>query len=254
MVNTLNVQFPTKGGMLLSGRLDLPKNAKPEGYAIYSHCFTCGKNISSASRISKNLAKHGIACLRFDFRGIGDSEGDFSDHNYSHSVEDIIAASEFLEKEYEPAKILIGHSFGGIATLGACNKIDSVKAVITLASPSHPSHILNHFECHVDEIIKNGKGEVEILGKKLTLSKEFVEDVKAADPLGGLKKARKAFLIFHSPLDKTVGIDSASEIFQAIKHPKSFVSLDYADHLITKKVDAEYVSEICYHLGKRYMG
>src|SRR5690606_38901109 len=132
--------------------------------------------------------------------------------------------------------------------------IESAKAVITIAAPSHPSHILRHFDCKVDEILDVGSGEVEILGKKLCITKEFILDAQANDPLVGIDKVRKAFLIFHSPLDKTVGIESASKIFSSIKHPKSFVSLDYADHLITQKEDAEYVAEICYHLGRRYIG
>lgn len=252
MSKTINVEILTGNNLKLSGRLDIPRDKKIEAYAIYSHCFTCGKNIASASRISKKLASLGIACLRFDFRGIGDSEGDFSEHNYTSSVDDIVSAAKFLEENFEAPKILIGHSFGGIATLGACSKIESIDAVMTIAAPSHPSHILNHFECHVDEIIKNGKGKVKILGKELELSKDFILDVQNAKPFEGIKNSRKAFLIFHSPLDTTVGIESASEIFMSLKHPKSFVSLDYADHLITKKEDAEYVAEICYHLGKRY--
>lgn len=253
MSKTISVEFTNFKGLRISGRLDLPKNQEPEGFAIYSHCFTCGKNISAASRISKKLAKHGIACLRFDFSGIGESEGEFSEHNYSSSVQDILSASKFLEENYQAPKLLVGHSFGGIATLGASKLIDSIKAVITIAAPSHPDHILNHFDCQVSEILESGQGEVEILGKKLILTKEFIEDVRAGNPLVEISKTRKAYLIFHSPLDSTVGIESASEIYSALKHPKSFVSLDYADHLISRKEDAEYVAEMCYHLGKRYM-
>lgn len=253
MAKTINVEFKNDKGLKISGRLDVPKDQEPEGYAIYSHCFTCGKNISAASRISKALANHGIACLRFDFSGIGESEGEFSDHNYSSSVKDILSAAKFLEENYDAPKLLIGHSFGGVATLGASKIIDDIKAVITIAAPSHPDHILSHFDCQVEEILKDGQGEVEILGKKLVLTKEFIEDVRKGNALEGIDKTRKAYLIFHSPLDSTVGIESASEIYGALKHPKSFVSLDYADHLISKKEDAEYVAEMCYHLGKRYM-
>lgn len=252
MAKTVSVEFKNSKNYNLSGRLDLPKDSRPEGFAIYSHCFTCGKNISAASRISKSLADHGIACLRFDFTGIGDSEGDFSEHNFSSSIDDICSAAKFLKEYYEAPQLLIGHSFGGICTLHASKLIDSAKAIITIASPSHPSHILNHFDCHIDNILENGSGEVDILEKKLTLSADFIRDVQAAEPLKDIDKTRKAYLIFHSPLDKTVGIHSASEIFVALKHPKSFVSLDYADHLISKREDAEYVAEMCYHLGKRY--
>lgn len=231
----------------------MPKHQEASAFAIYCHCFTCGKNISAASRISKRLAEHGIACLRFDFRGNGESEGVFADHNYSSSIEDILACNQYLTDNFQAPGLLIGHSFGGIASLGACQYLPSVKAVISIASPSHPSHILGHFSCQVDEILKNGHAEVEIMGKKLQLSKGFIDDINKAEPLKDLKKVKKAFLIFHSPLDETVGIESASEIFTALKHPKSFVSLDYADHLITKKSDAEYVADICYQLGKRYL-
>lgn len=251
MSKTINISFKNSLNQTIDARLDLPKDSEVIAFAIYAHCFSCGKNIAAASRISKNLASLGIACLRFDFNGVGDSEGRFEDSNFSSYVEDVKAAAKYLTENHQAPRLLIGHSFGGVTVLEASKCINCIKLVVTIASPATPQHLLNHFKNQIEQIKKDGSAKVNILGKELVITKQFVEDAEKQDVLNGLNKQDVSYLILHSPFDKTVGIENAAQIYQALKHPKSFISLDYADHLISSKEDAYYCADMIFHLTKR---
>ena len=240
---TRQFDFKNKENQVLSGRIELPSE-KPRAMAIMAHCFTCSKDSIAAARISRNLSELGIGVLRFDFTGLGNSEGEFANTNFSSNVQDLISAYEALTKEYQPPTILIGHSLGGAAVLKASLELDLVKAVVTIGAPSDTQHVKNFFESQVEKIKSEGKAEVNLAGRKFTIKKQLIDDLNEQTILVGLSHSKKAYLIMHSPTDNTVSIDSAARIFQAVKHPKSFISLDGTDHLLSKAKDAEYVSQV----------
>lgn len=245
------IEFLGAHGVMLAARLDLPEG-KPRAYALFAHCFTCSKDVFAASRICAELTENGIAVLRFDFTGLGASEGDFANTNFSSNIADLLAAADWLAREREPAKLLIGHSLGGAAVLAAAGRIDSVQAVVTIAAPADPAHVTKLFAEHRDEIEAAGEAEVHLVGRPFRIRKQFLDDIgghRLEDKIAGL---RRALLIFHSPHDTLVGVENAGRIFAWAKHPKSFISLDDADHLLTKKEDALYVARMIAAWTSRY--
>lgn len=204
-----------------------------QAYALFAHCFTCGKDTAAASRISRALTRDGIAVLRFDFTGLGNSDGDFANTNFSSNVQDLVAAAEFLAGDFEAPQLLIGHSLGGAAVLAAAASLNSVKAVVTIGAPHAAEHVVHNFGASLDDIRQKGEADVDLAGRTFKIKKQFVDDLESFQ-LADLGKLRKALLVMHSPLDATVGISEAELIYKAAKHPKSFVSLDDADHLLKK--------------------
>ncbi len=248
----MKFDFTNKSGETLSGRIEMPVGT-PRAYAIFAHCFTCTKNISAAATIARNLSGMGIAVLRFDFTGLGNSDGDFSNTNFSSNVEDLVCAFDALKKTYTAPSILIGHSLGGAAVLKASMILDEIKSVVTIGAPSCTGHVSHLFDQDIDKIERSGEATVDLAGRKFKIKKQFLEDLKESEVLTGLSKLKKAFLITHSPIDDTVSVDHAAKIFGALKHPKSFVSLDTADHLVTKKSDAAYIAELISSWLVRYL-
>ncbi len=231
------------GHSRLDARLDLPEG-KPRAYALFAHCFTCGKDVFAASRISAGLTRHGIAVLRFDFTGLGMSDGEFANTTFSSNIADLIAAADWLRQEHAAPGILIGHSLGGAAVLAAADAIPEAAAVCTIAAPAEPAHVRRHLRVSAEEIEREGRGEVRLAGRPFTITRQFLDDIdehRLDDRIRGLGKA---LLVFHGPRDEVVGIDNATKIFAAAKHPKSFISLDDADHLLTKRQDAIYVADV----------
>lgn len=251
---SIKVQFPNAEGEMLAAKLELPANQHPHSYALFAHCFTCSKNLSAVRNISQALNLSGVAVLRFDFTGLGESEGDFADTNFSSNVEDLIAAATFLEENYMAPSLLIGHSLGGAAVLCAATELPGVKAVATIGAPYDPEHVSHLLGSSIEEIEKNGVAEVNIGGRPFQVKKQFLEDIRSNALDDKIKHLGKALLIMHSPQDRTVNIDNAAHLYQAAMHPKSFISLDGADHLLSNKYDAQYVGETIASWVKRYLG
>jgi len=247
------LQFQNKAGITLDAKLNLP-DSKPVAYAILAHCFACSKDLIAEARIAQALTLQGIAVLRFDFTGLGKSGGDFSDTNFSSNVGDIVSAAACLAEHYEAPKLLIGHSLGGTAILAAAGKIDSAQAVATIAAPSDPAHIIHQFGEHVDEIKEKGETQVSLGGRPFVIKKQFLDDVERNNVLKAVAEFQKPLLIFHSPIDAVVSIEEARVIYETAKHPKSFISLDQANHLLTKKEDAIYVARVLSAWASRYVG
>ena len=248
----MKFDFPNNNGEILSGQLELP-SGKPKAYALFAHCFTCSKDIVAPQIISKTLAKNGIAVLRFDFTGLGNSQGDFSNTNFSSNVDDILNACKHLGEKFESPEILIGHSLGGAAVLKAAAKLPNIKAVATIGAPSSIDHVQHLFHQEIDQIKKQGQAKVRLVGREFTIKKQFIDDISNTKILDELKTINKALLIMHSPIDNTVSVDHASKIFMAAKHPKSFVTLDNADHLLMKRSDAQYAGEVITSWALRYI-
>jgi putative redox protein len=246
-------QFEGEGGHQLAAALDLPDEGEPSSYALFAHCFTCGKDVLAARRISATLAAKGIAVLRFDFTGLGSSEGDFANATFSSNVADLVRAANHLRETRQAPAILIGHSLGGAAILAAAGQIAEAKAVVTVAAPSDPAHVTGLFEEHVDDIRKHGKVEVSLAGRPFTISREFLDDITEHGLMARVTTLRKALLVLHSPTDDTVGIDNATRIFLSAKHPKSFVSLADADHLLSQRRDSTYVADVIAAWATRYV-
>jgi uncharacterized OsmC-like protein/alpha-beta hydrolase superfamily lysophospholipase len=251
-MSSQKVSFTGANGIALAARLDLPLGA-PRAYAIFAHCFTCSKDTKAAMYVSAALAEQGIAVLRFDFTGLGGSGGDFANTNFSSNIADLIAAADHVRSTYGPPEILIGHSLGGAAVLAAAPKISDVRAVATINAPFDPSHVLHMMAAARPEIESAGEAEVILAGRPFRIRKQFVEDIQGQRLSDGLAAMRKALLVMHAPLDSTVSIDNASHIFLAAKHPKSFVALDGADHLLTRKEDAQYAGSVLAAWAARYI-
>ena len=245
------VEF-TNGNNMLSGLLESPDDSNIKFYALFAHCFTCSKDVAAAARISKALTAKNIAVLRFDFTGLGNSAGDFSATNFSSNVRDLIAAADFLRNEYQAPKLLIGHSLGGAAVLGVAKHLTESVAVVTIGAPSDAAHVAHNFSSHIDEINSKGAAEVNLAGRSFTIQKQFLDDINSYGN-SHISKLKKALLVMHSPIDSTVNIKEAEKIYQAALHPKSFVSLDKADHLLTKKEDAQYAANIISAWAERYV-
>jgi putative redox protein len=247
------ITFKGAGGEMLAARLDLP-DGPPKAYALWAHCFSCTKDIYAASRVAGGLTASGIAVFRFDFTGLGASEGDFANTNFSSNVGDLVAAADYMRQNLAAPKMLIGHSLGGAAVLVAAGRVSESVAVITIGAPADPAHVAKHFQKERAEIVAKGEAEVLLVGRPFRIKKQFLDDienVKLEKAIGGMKKA---LLVFHSPIDAIVGIDNAGRIFQAARHPKSFVSLDNADHLLSRKADAVYVADVIAAWAARYLG
>ncbi|MBF2709449.1 alpha/beta hydrolase family protein [Flavobacterium soyangense] len=246
------ITFKNSKGDELSARLQLP-DSEPLAYSIFAHCFTCNKNLSAVRIICKTLTEKKIAVLSFDFTGLGDSEGDFEQTNFSSNMEDLYSAAQFLIKNYKAPSLLIGHSLGGAAVLFASAQMPSVKAIATIGAPSNPKHVAHLFHDDIDEINQSGKAIVSIGGREFTINKQFIEDIQGRNIRHILGDYQNSILILHSPQDNTVGIENAAEIYKFARHPKSFVSLNGADHLLSNKRDSEYVGNIIATWAERYL-
>jgi len=247
------VKFTNKNGYELAARLELPVNQHPHSFAIFAHCFTCTKNLPAVRHIGRSLIQEGFALLRFDFTGLGESDGEFADTNFSTNLEDIYAAARFLEEHYQAPEVLIGHSLGGAAMIHAACKLESVKGVATIGAPYNPIHVSHLFSRGWEQIQSEGQAKVNIGGRPFMVKKQFLDDLKDHDPFEVLRTLRKAILVLHSPQDSTVEVDNAAKIYQAAFHPKSFVSLDGADHLMTRKEDALYAGDVIATWAKKYV-
>ena len=245
-------EFPSTDNTMLAGRLDLP-DGEVEAYAVFAHCFTGTKDFVASREISRALAAEGIATLRFDFTGLGNSEGDFSNTNFSSNIEDLLCAANALRESHDAPALMIGHSLGGAAILAASGKIPEVKAVATIAAPFDPSHVVHLFCEEIDDIKENGSAEVDLYGRKFTIQKHFLRDIKQQDQKKRIEELRTALLVMHSPTDQTVGVENARMIYEAAQHPKSFVGLDGADHLLTDKRDAVYAASIMASWASRFI-
>lgn len=249
---TERLGFKGHSGAALAARFEKPAVGHL-ATAVFAHCFTCGKDIAAARRIADRLAAMGIAVLRFDFTGLGHSEGEFAHTDFTSNVGDLVAACAHLAAMGHPVDMLIGHSLGGAAVIKAAAEVESVKAVVTLGAPSDPAHVQENFGDRIDQIRADGAAEVSLAGRPFTIRREFLDDVAAAELTSALNSLKKALLVLHSPVDQTVGIENASDIFLAARHPKSFVTLDDADHLLTRAKDAEYAAEVIAAWAGRYL-
>ena len=248
----IKAEFENNEGERLAGLLELP-DGEPQAFALFAHCFTCSKDIAAASRITRALSAKGIATLRFDFTGLGNSDGDFANTNFSSNLNDLIAAAQFLWDEYDPPELLIGHSLGGAAVLAAAHELDSVKAIATIGAPASAKHV-EHLFADARPEIETGAATVDLGGRNFTIKRQFLEDIERYSSTEHLANLDAALLVLHSPIDNTVKIDEATRIFTAAKHPKSFVSLDNADHLLSRREDSEYVAAVIGSWASRYLG
>lgn len=248
----LHVTFPNNRGETLAGILSVPAS-RPRAFALFAHCFTCSKDIKAAGNIARALNDEGIAVLRFDFTGLGQSEGEFADTNFSSNVIDLLAAVSYLEDEHEAPTILVGHSLGGTAMLQAAPSIPSAVAVATIGSPFEPAHVLRLLAGSEDTLKARGEAEVNLGGRPFLVKQQLVDDLGNQDLQETVASLRKALLVMHAPLDNIVEIDNASALFRAAKHPKSFISLDNADHLLSHEADSRYVGHVLAAWASRYL-
>jgi putative redox protein len=246
----MRVEFQS-GGFKLVGIVDAPQGEATRAFAIFAPCFTCNKNIKTAAYIARGLTQHGIGVLRLDFRGLGESEGNFAEATLTTNVEDVIAAAEFLGREYLAPALLIGHSFGGPAVIRAAAKVASCRAVVTINSPADPLHVTTYFADKLERIRSEGSVDVDIVGRPFPITRKFIDDLEKQNHPGAIAELGRALLVCHSAADDVVPISEASEIFEAAKHPKSFASLD-ADHYLFKRGDAEYAAGMIAAWARRY--
>jgi putative redox protein len=251
-MKTIKLTIPNRKGLNLSAYLELPANQKPNYYAIFAHCFTCSSSLTAVKNVSRSLAQDGFGVLRFDFTGLGRSEGAFADSHFSANIEDLIDVHEYLKKEYGTPSLLVGHSLGGAAVLVAASLLDDIKAVATIGAPAHVNHVKHLFSHNEEEIPEKGNIQVNIGGRPFDINREFMEHLDKIDLPNIVKKLRKPLLIMHAPFDNYVGIENAKSIYNAAHHPKSFVSLDNADHLLTKSKDSLYVGDVIGTWVQRY--
>ena len=247
------VSFRNSEGLELSGRLDFPLAGNPEAYVLFAHCFTCSKNLKSVEHISQAFTRQGMAILRFDFTGLGQSSGDFADTSFSSNLSDLKDANEFLKKNYEAPQIMVGHSLGGAAVLHVSGELEQVKAVATIGAPSTPEHVSHLLAKGKKNLEEKGEAEVNIGGRTFKIKKQFLDDLEARKEKGVIKNLKKSLLVIHSPQDKIVGINNAEEIYREAMHPKSFVSLDGSDHLMTGEEDAKYAGSVIANWASRYV-
>ncbi|SMB81176.1 OsmC family protein [Hymenobacter roseosalivarius DSM 11622] len=252
-MKTITVTFPNATGQLLSGRLEMPVDGKPHAFALFAHCFTCTKNLTAIRNIARSLSLMGIAVLRFDFTGLGQSEGEFGTSGLSSDVSDLISAADFLRKEYEAPVLAIGHSLGGTAVLMAAKSLPTVQAIATIGAPCDPTHVRHLLRDGLGTIEKAGTATVDIGGRPFPIKKEFLTDLESFEPEQTIGQLEKALLLLHSPQDNVVNIENAAAVYQAARHPKSFVSLDGADHLLSEPQDSLYAGEVIACWAKRYI-
>lgn len=251
-MQNLNVSFENESGQRLSGTLSLP-TAEPRAYALFAHCFTCSKNLKAATNISRSMTEAGIGVLRFDFTGLGQSDGDFAATNFSSNASDLLAAANFLENDYAAPSILVGHSLGGTAILLAAASIPSAVAVATIGSPAEPTHVAGLFDVAADELRSSGEVEVHLGGRPFTVRQQFLDDLNSHNLPAEIASLHKSLLIMHAPLDDVVDIENAAALFLTAKHPKSFVSLDKADHLLSHEDDSRYAGRVLATWASRYL-
>ena len=251
LFTTEKFQFVNRAGSLLAGRLEMPSS--PRAFAIFAHCFTCGKDAKAATRLSRELANHGIAVLRFDFTGLGNSEGDFANTNFSSNVEDLLAANEALTKSHQSPQLLVGHSLGGTASLLAASKLPNIRAVATIGAPSEPSHVKHLLQGSLGEVGSQDASVVKIGNREFAIKRQFVDDLDSVDMRAHLADLQQAVLICHSPEDKIVDVNQARLIYDNLKHPKSFLSIDNADHLLLKQRDSDFVASMLATWADRYL-
>lgn len=252
-MQSTRLDFENARGEKLSARLDLPVDGEPRAYVLFAHCFTCSKNLRAVSNISRALTQRGFAVLRFDFTGLGESEVDFADTNFSSNVEDLVYAARFLEQSFRAPDILVGHSLGGAAVLQAASQLPQVRAVATIGAPADPEHVTHLLEEAREDIEKKGQANVQLAGRTFTIKKQFLDDLEGSSMENYIRSLKRPLLIFHSPIDNTVGIENAAKIFQHAMHPKSFVSLDKADHLLTDQDDSRYVGAVLAAWAAKYI-
>jgi uncharacterized OsmC-like protein/esterase/lipase len=245
------VEFESNG-IKLAGLLESSDSDAVRAYALFAHCFTCSKDIAAASRISRALVALGYTVLRFDFTGLGNSDGDFSNTNFSSNIEDLVAAADFLRSEFQAPQLLIGHSLGGAAVLKAAQSIDEVTAIATIGAPFDAQHVSKQLGSDLEKISKDGEAEVDLAGRKFKIKKQFVDDIRSQNN-DHIAKLRRALLILHSPVDATVNIAEAEKLYVEAKHPKSFISLDKADHLLSQREDSEYVAACISAWARRFL-
>lgn len=247
-----HIEFTGHRGAVLSGRLDMPP-VPPRAYALFAHGFTGSKEVVSASRISRALTDDGIAVLRFDFTGLGNSEGDFSNTDFSSNIEDLVAAADHLRAEHEAPTFLVGHSFGGAAVIAAAHRVPEVAAVATIGAPCDPAHVAAQFRGSREDIERDGEAEVSIAGRSFRIRKEFLDDIREQPQSERIAGLDAALMVMHAPMDEIVGVDNARQIFDTARHPKSFVSLDGADHLLTRRADTEFAASVLGAWALRYL-
>ena len=252
MANSVKATFKGSRGTMLAARLDMP-SGPPVAYALFAHCFTCSKDIYAASRIAGALAQRGIAVLRFDFTGLGASEGEFANTDFSSNVADLVAAADWLRENHTAPRLLIGHSLGGAAVLAAAARIAETTSVATIGAPAEPAHLRHLLQTSAEEIERTGEAEIVISGRTFRVRREFLQDIAAQNLKRAIHGLRRGLLVLHSPVDEVVGIDNASEIFLAALHPKSFVSLDRADHLLRRREDAIYAADVIAAWAEHYL-
>ncbi len=247
------VEFMGGNGHVLAGILDLPNEGLPRAWGIFAHCFTCGKDLKPVVNIDRALNEQGMAVLRFDFTGLGESGGRFVETNFSTNVDDLVAASEFLATRYEAPKFLIGHSLGGAVAIKAAGRIPGCRAVVTIAATSDPAGLMGLFKGKEEEMAKSGEASVMVAGRPFTFKKQFLDDIAEAKLSDAIENLGRPILILHSPLDDTVDIENAARIFQSARHPKSFISLDGADHLLLKESDSRFAGAMIGTWVSRYI-
>ncbi len=245
--------FDNGRGQKLAATLEEPDGGDESTFALFAHCFTCSKDIAVASRISRGLVEEGIGVVRFDFTGLGNSEGDFSNTNFSSNVEDLVAAADHLRERYRAPRLLVGHSLGGAAVLVAAARIAECRAVATIGAPSDVGHVSHLFAENLDQIEERGEATVDLAGRRFKIKKQFLDDIGQQRLEQKVHDLRRALLIFHSPFDSIVSIDHAARLFKAVLHPKSFVSLDDADHLLGRPEDSLYVSRVLAAWASRFL-
>ncbi|MDT8437016.1 MAG: alpha/beta fold hydrolase [Gemmatimonadota bacterium] len=246
------IRFPGSEGARLAARLDRPEGGEV-AWALFAHCFTCSKDLKAVVNISAALNAEGIAVMRFDFTGLGESEGEFGDTSFVSNVEDLVAAARFLESEHAAPRILVGHSLGGAAALQAADHVPSAVAVATIGAPADPAHVAHLLSGAEDEIREQGSAEVTLAGRTFRIGRKFLDDLEGTRQEERIRSLDRALILFHSPADRTVGIENAARIYQAAKHPKSFISLDDADHLLLDPSDARYVGEVLAAWARKYL-
>ncbi|MBR9846350.1 MAG: OsmC family protein [Algicola sp.] len=246
------LQISNKKGIKLQAYLELPANQKPNYYAVFAHCFTCSSTLSAVKNISRSLTNHGFGVLRFDFTGLGRSEGEFSDSYFSANVDDLIAVNDYLKANYKAPSLLVGHSLGGAAVLVAASKLDNIEAVSTIGAPATINHVKHLFSHDIDNIQEQGLMKVNIGGRPFHIDEDFVSDFDKTDLPSIVKNLRKPLLIMHSPIDTIVGIKNAEQLYLHAHHPKSFISLDDADHLLSNSEDSSYVGNVIGAWVERY--
>lgn len=249
----LKVSFLNEHQQTLSAVLELPETVAPSSYVLFAHCFTCNKDIHAVRNISKSLTQNGLGVFTFDFTGLGQSEGEFGATNFSSNIKDLLCAADYMRTHYQAPEIIIGHSLGGAAAIFAAQQIEESKALVTIGTPADPAHIVHLIASKREEIASNGKAIVTIAGRDFEIQKHFLEDIESHYLSQVLHQLKKAYLIVHAPEDKVVGIENAALLYQAARHPKSFLSLDGADHLLSKKSDSAFVGNMIALWASRYI-